>query len=38
MVENLYKIFLMTADQSHLVKIVLIMHNKCSYVDIAHNS
>ena len=26
------------ADQSYLVKIVLIMHNKCSHADIAHNS
>ena len=26
------------ADQSHLVKIVVIMHNKCSQADTAHNS
>ena len=25
------------ADESYLVKIVLIMHNKCSRADIAHN-
>ena len=28
----------MMADQSYLVKIVLIVDNKCSYGDIAHNS
>ena len=26
------------ADQSYLVKIVLIIHNKCSQADIAHNT
>ena len=36
-VENLDWIFLKMADQSFLVKIVLIMHNKCSQADIAHN-
>ena len=25
------------AEQSYFVKIVLIMHNKCSQADIAHN-
>ena len=24
--------------QSYLIKIVLIVHNKCSHADIAHNS
>ena len=49
--ENVDWIFLKVADQSNLVKIVLIklsylskivlivlMHNKCSQADIAHNS
>ena len=36
-VEYLNWIFLKTADQSHLVKIVLIMHIRYS-LDIAHNS
>ena len=31
-------IFQMIANQSYLVKIVLIMHNKCSHTDIEHNS
>ena len=38
MVENGDWIFLKTANQSYLVKIVLIPHNKCSLVDIAQNS
>ena len=33
MVENVVWIFLKTADQSYLVKIVLIVHNKCSQTD-----
>ena len=37
-VEDVKFIFLKTADQSYLVKLVLIMHNKCSQADIAHNS
>ena len=37
-VEKVYWIFLKTADQSYLVKIFLIMHNKCSQAYIAHNS
>ena len=35
-VENVGWIFLNIADQSYLVKIVLIRHNKCSEADIAH--
>ena len=38
MVENVDWIFLKMADQSFLVKLVLIMHNKCSQAHIAHNS
>ena len=37
-VENVDWIFLKMADQSYLVNIVLIMHNKCSQADIAHKS
>ena len=37
-VGNLDCIFPKTSDQSYLVKIVLIMHNKCSQADITHNS
>ena len=36
-VENVDLTFLKMADQSCLVKIVLIMHNKCSKAGIAHN-
>ena len=36
-VENIDQTFLKMADQSYSVKIVLIMHNKCSWADIAHN-
>ena len=36
-VENVYWIFLKTTDKSYLVKFVLIMHNKSSQADIAHN-
>ena len=36
-VENVDWIFLTTTNQSYLVKIVLIMYNKCSQADIAHN-
>ena len=36
--ENVAWIFLRTAGQSYLVKIVLIVHNKYSRADIAHNS
>ena len=32
------QIFMKIADQSYLVKIVLILHHKCSQADIAHNS
>ena len=37
MLENVDWNNLMMADKSYLVKIVLIMHNKCSQADIAHN-
>ena len=37
-VENVYWIFRKTAGQSYLVKIGLVMHNKCLQTDIAHNS
>ena len=37
-VENVNRLFLKIADQSYLVKIVLIERNKCSQADIAHNS
>ena len=37
-VENVNFIILQMADKPYLVKIVLIMHNKCSLTDIAHNS
>ena len=30
-------IFPLAVDQSYFVKIVIIMHNKCSQADIAHN-
>ena len=33
--ENVDWIFLKMADQSYLIKIVSIMHNKCSRADIA---
>ena len=36
-VENTDWIFPLTADPSYLVRIVLIMHIKCSQADIAHN-
>ena len=36
-VENVYCIFLKMADQSYLVKIVVIIHNECSHADIAHH-
>ena len=36
--ENIDLIFPKTADQTYLVKIVLIMQNKCSHGDIAHSS
>ena len=36
-VENVDRIFMKTADQSYLVKTVLIMHNKYPQADIAHN-
>ena len=36
-VENVDWIFPKTVDQSDLVKIVLIVHNKCSQADIAQN-
>ena len=36
-VENLDLNFLKTADEPFYVKIVLIVHNKCSQADIAHN-
>ena len=36
-VENIDLIFPQMADQSYLAKIVLIVHNKCSQADIAHN-
>ena len=37
-VENLDLIFLNMADESYFVKIVLIIHHKCSQTDTAHNS
>ena len=37
-VENEDWVFPKMVDQSYLVKIVLIMLNKCSQADIAHNS
>ena len=37
-VENVDRIFLKTEDESYLIKIVLIMHNKCSEADTSHNS
>ena len=37
-VQNVDLIFLKMADQSYLVKIVIIMHNKCSQADIVHKS
>ena len=37
-VENVDWIFLKMAEQSYFVKIVLIIHNKRSQADIAHNS
>ena len=36
-VENVVWIFLKMTDQLYLIKYVLIMHNKCSQADIAHN-
>ena len=35
-VENVDSIFLQVVDQSYLVKIVLIINNKCSQSGIAH--
>ena len=35
---NVDNFFLNMADQSYLVKSVLIMHHECSQADIAHNS
>ena len=37
-VENIDSILMNIAGQSHLVKIIVILHNKCSLADIAHNS
>ena len=37
-VEYVDHIYQMMADQSYLVKLVLIKHNKCSQANIAHNS
>ena len=36
--ENVDWIFLDVADQSYLVKIVIIVQNKCSQADMRHNS
>ena len=38
MVKNVDYLFLVMADQSHSVKIVLIMQNKRSHANIAQNS